>query len=125
MSACKAPDVRDTATSLYDALRDELRAQRFDAKQVDGVALMALGDLLECPPATVRDLLGGGKVCARVLATPKDRTAGGGGLQGARDQRREEWQRIQERQDAAILRVKELVAAGKVETWRREGVSGG
>lgn len=125
MTTCKAPDVKATATSLYDALRDELRAKRHEVKVVDGLALDALADLLECPPATVRALLDGGKVCARVLATLKDRLAGGGGgLQGARDQRAREWQKIQARQDAAILRVKELVAAGKVETWRAE-VSGG
>jgi hypothetical protein len=123
MTSCKAPDSRDAATTLYDALRDELRARRHEVKVVDGMALDALADILECPPATVRALLDGGKVCARVLATLKDRTAGGGGLQGARDQRAREWQRIQARQDAAIQRVKEEVAAGKVETWRAE-VSG-
>jgi hypothetical protein len=123
MTTCKAPDHRDLATTLYDALRDELRARRHEVKVVDGMALDALADILECPPATVRALLDGGKVCARVLATLKDRVAGGGGLQGARDQRAREWQRIQARQDAAIQRVKELVAAGKVETWQ-PGMSG-
>lgn len=123
MTSCKAPDHRAAATSLYDALRDELRARRHEVKVVDGLALDALADLLECPPATVRALLDGGKVCARVLCTLKDRVAGGGGLQGARDQRAREWQKIQARQDAAIKRVKEEVAAGKVETWK-PGVSG-
>jgi hypothetical protein len=123
MTSCKAPDHRDAATTLYDALRDELRAQRFDAKQVDGTALLMMGDLLECTKGVVSDLLEGREVCARVLCTLKDRTAGGGGLQGARDQRAREWQRIQERQDAAIEGVKEEVAAGKVETWQ-PGMSG-
>jgi hypothetical protein len=123
MTSCKAPDHRDLASTLYDALRDELRAQRFDAKQVDGVALLMLGDLLECTKGVVSDLLEGREVCARVLCTLKDRTAGGGGLQGARDQRAREWDKIQARQDAAIQRVKEDVAAGKVETWQ-PGMSG-
>lgn len=124
MTTCKAPDHRAAAATLYDALRDELRARRHEVKVVDGMALDALADLLECPPATVRALLNGGEVCATVMCTLKNRTAGGGGLQGARDQRACEWQRIQERQDAAIQRVKQDVAAGKVETWRREEVSG-
>jgi hypothetical protein len=123
MTTCKAPDHRDLATTLYDALRDELRAQRFDARQVDGTALMMLGDLLECPKGVVSELLEGREVCATVMCTLKNRTAGGGGLQGARDQRAREWDKIQARQDAAIKRIKQDVAAGKVETWR-PGVSG-
>jgi hypothetical protein len=123
MTSCKAPDHRDAATTLYDALREELRAQRFDAKQVDGTALLMMGDLLECTKGVVSDLLEGREVCARVLCTLKDRTAGGGGLQGARDQRAREWDKIQARQDAAIKRVKQDVAAGKVETWQ-PGMSG-
>ena len=83
-----------------------------------------MGDLLECTKGVVSDLLEGREVCATVMCTLKNRTAGGGGLQGARDQRAREWQRIQARQDAAIQRVKQDVAAGKVETWRREEVSG-
>jgi hypothetical protein len=123
MTSCKAPDHRDAAATLYDALRDELRAQRFDARQVDGTALMMLGDLLECPKGVVSDLLEGREVCATVMCTLKNRTAGGGGLQGARDQRAREWDKIQARQDAAIKRIKQDVAAGKVETWQ-PGMSG-
>lgn len=107
MSRCPNPfDAQHAATSLMDELRHELKRQGFDQRAVEGLALDHLAQLLDCPQSAVTALIEGktGKEapCARVVCTLKARLAGGGGLQGARDQRAREWQAIQRRQEQAM-----------------------
>lgn len=103
MSRCPDPfSAQHAATNLMDELRQELKRQGFDQRAVEGLALDHLAQLLDCPHDAARSLMDGKGACARVVCTLKARVAGGGGLQGARDQRASEWQAIQHRQDQAM-----------------------
>lgn len=112
MSRCAShDDPTQAARSLLDELHLELKRQGFEPRVIEGLARDQLAQLLDCPHSAVSALIEGkeGKdaPCARVVSTLKARVSGGGGLQGARDQREREWQAIQRRQEEAMRELEQ------------------